>query len=167
VKIITVPEKFLTAEGKPFWDGKLDEDGKPVPKRDEKKNMIVSIQTIGKEQVAIPEYEQEKIGYLAVLKNTIEIIRRAILMEKADKKELPGLTFEDTDNGVQIYRAINVSDGVILELEQTPHKWLIENLKKYGPNTIGFNTPVILEPLETAADGASNRAERRRESKAK
>ena len=77
------------------------------------------------------------------------------------------MTIEDTENAVEVYRALRVANGTI-ELEKAPHKWLVENLIKYGPNSpLGFSTAVILEPLKAAADGEANRAERRRETKAK
>ncbi len=168
MKGIQVPKAkdFLKADGSHFVIIKKNDKGEPVYKMN-KDMMIGEIIVVEGKNVFLPTAERESAGWLDVLKEAMGNIQNTILREKNEKKELPGLSWDDAGNAVGVFRGISVAHDDTLELEDSEYKWLTDNLKKYGPGIYGFDAFIIGEPLEHPDDLGTKRAERRREDKGK
>ena len=167
-KIITIPEKFLQADDRPFRQAKRGPDGEAVLRRDDKGAVMRNDQ--GEALV-----ETEDSTFLDMLKgflNTVfalvrnkKLVAEAKAAERKVSEPVVEMTIEDSSLAYDIFRAIRVVKDGKLELEKAPYERLLEWVNKYGVDIFSVNAAVFREPLITATDGETTRGERRRQEK--
>lgn len=152
-KVITIPDKFLQADERPFRQAKRDRDGDLVLRHDDKGEVMHDAQ--GNALV-----ETENATFLDTLKGFLNL---AFVVAKNKKAEM---TIEDSSLAYDIFRAVRVVADGRLELEKVPYERLLEWVNKYAVDIFpGANAAVFKEVLTNATDGETIRAERRRQEK--
>ena len=162
--IVTIPKHsdFTRGDGRPFRQVKLDKEGMPVKKRDDRGNIAMS-----DGENPQPLAETEVAGYLDLLKAFLNNVFDIAIAKKKEKSDTPAMTIEHSGYAIDIFRAINVAKDSTLELEKAPYEWLCKIIKDYAVDVFGINAAIIEEPLKKAIEGDTTRAERRREEKGK
>lgn len=153
-KLIAIPKDFRQADGSVFRQAKRDTQGYPVLRLSGEGKPLLDPQ-------GQPIIEMEEIGFGEVLKiflNTLFPLASSL------KKEL---TIEDSANAIDVLRTLRVVQDGYLELENVPYEWLSKKVSEYGVGILGINAGVVLESLRQVEDKKADRAERRRDEKAR
>lgn len=166
MKVITFPKPFLTADGMPFRRRQKDpKTGEFVQQKDSDGIVI-------RDQSGNALAVMENAEFPRVLKEFVETVfflnRLDIEEAKGLKKEVPPeLSLEDTSRATDIIRVANVALDGQMELEKASYEWLEGKVMKHGVRALGLDVAILHEIIKSATDGDTNRAERRREEKAK
>jgi len=166
MRICNIPEgTFYGVDGIPFSEIKKDKDGEVVCKMDKDGNYLgEKVAGPDEKMVILVMPERTEVGFLRILTLAVLGIQKEIVAENAANKETVGISWEDTECGTGVIRAINVAkDGGQLELEDHAYKWLWDKFDKYGPRLYSYNAFLIREVLENPETTTQTRAEKRRE----
>ena len=157
--IVSIPENFTRADGKPFRKNKEDNEGREIRRLDKVGNPIAT--KVG--QIEIPEYETERASFADMLIFFLNNLFGLVAIKARDNKEIKSLGFEDSSLATDCLRAIHIAEKT-LELEKHPYEWLMKMITTWGSDIqlFGVNAAVILEPFKQAQEEMPTRAEKKR-----
>ncbi len=160
---VTIPTKFVKADGKPFRRRKLDENGEYIKVKDSD-GKFIDVKDPATGRVIGQQVELENASYLDELADFLNSLFAVAEAKAKEDKELKPLKLEDSSHATDVFRAIHVA-STELELERATYEWLLRMLKTYGVDMFGINTALMLEPLNKAVEQTPSRAEERRSTK--
>ena len=164
-KLITIPKDFAQADGTPFQTAKRDKENKLVLQKGPDGKSLLGPD-------GSPYVEMRNADFTELLRNFLNGIFRlaeqkkaAAIQEKQEIKPQWDMAMEDSAFATDIFRAISVASDGVIELEKSPHEWLLKQIAVWGMEVFGVNAAIFKEPIENGQEGQSSRGERRREEK--
>ena len=161
--LISIPEKFLQADGSAFRIPKRDKDRDLVLRKTDDGQVLV-----GSDGSAM--IEMQDASFTDIMRTFLNGMfklseqRRAVAMQnKKDVNPEHELVMEDSAFAGDIFRAMNVVADGVMELEKAPYEWILKQIDVWGVDLYGINAAVLKEVFKSASDGGTDRAERRRE----